>query len=257
MQKCISCGKILPYNKFKYQGTNRYNKSCKDCVRLSKEKSGENIHPAKIWSFEKVKSGFDEFFKQYGRYPTALEIDIYPKLPSSRNIQRYFGGLVNLRKKFGYEITSYAKGEFRSKTAGIYNVESRVSESDVRNYLDKRFGEICVHEERKYGEGGNTLDFYVYAKENFGVDVFKTHNYHNLAGNINIKFNKYQDFTQKLYFVLVGGDFEQTKIDNLMKNKKNPLPGNMRCLIFQEFIRECERNEPIHIDVSYQKYRKT
>ncbi|MES2971937.1 MAG: hypothetical protein V4702_06475 [Patescibacteria group bacterium] len=49
--------------------------------------------PKGIWTIEEIKAGFEAFVKDYGRYPTALEIDAYEFLPSSRSLQRSYGGL--------------------------------------------------------------------------------------------------------------------------------------------------------------------
>lgn len=208
----------------------------------------------KIWTEEKLKEGFNRFLEEKGHFPTAPEIDAYPFLPSSRSIQRSNGGLVNLRKLFGFEVSDYSRGGYRSKLAGIYNIEGRVSEEEVGKYLGNRYGEICVHEEKRYGDGKNTMDFFVYAKENFGVDVFKTSSYQNLAKNINIKLGKYNDFPYKLYFVVIGKDFDQGKIDAMMIHKKDkPMLNNMKCLTFQMFMNECKSIEPLNMDIQYTK----
>ncbi|OHA45886.1 MAG: hypothetical protein A3A80_04405 [Candidatus Terrybacteria bacterium RIFCSPLOWO2_01_FULL_44_24] len=49
----------------------------------------------KYWDLEKIKQGFDLFYKENGRYPTTFDVDDYKYLPSSRQIQRNFGGLKN------------------------------------------------------------------------------------------------------------------------------------------------------------------
>ena len=50
------------------------------------------------WSFEDLKSGFEQFYKVHKRYPTSRETDNFEFLPTSRSIQRRFGGLVETRK---------------------------------------------------------------------------------------------------------------------------------------------------------------
>lgn len=210
----------------------------------------------RVWNLEKIKVGFSKFYEKHRRYPTAIEIDNFPDLPSSRNIQRYWGGLTNLRKLLQLEITDYSKGSYRSKWAGVYTSEAINSEKEVRKYLENRYYELCVHEEKRYGDGKNAMDFFIYAEENFGVDVFKTSNYHNLAKNINIKLDKYKDFPYKLFFVVIGDIFEQTKIDNLMSNKKDkPLLDNMTCITMKNFVLECEKIKPLDINFEYQKIR--
>lgn len=98
---------------------------------------------------------------------------------------------------------------------------------------------------KKYGDGRTRVDFFVYAEENFAVEVFNTYSIRNLAKNLNIKLHKFNDFYFKLYFVVTGGDFSQRHIDALVSNKKNlPLLPNMKCLVIDEFKKECLRNLP-------------
>lgn len=209
----------------------------------------------RVWTLDKLKEGFESYYKKYGKYPTAPEVDDFPDLPTFRNIQRYYGGLRNLRKLMGLEVHDYTIGGYRKKWASIYNKQARLTEVEVREFLDKRYGEICVHEERKYGDGKNAMDFFVYCKKNFGVDVFKTSSYKNLAKNINIKQKKYKNFPFRLFFVVVGNNHKQKKIDILMKNKENPLPKNTSCLTFDAFRKECQKFIPLTLSLNYTKIR--
>lgn len=68
-----------------------------------------------IWTIEKIKEGFERFEKENGRLPRALEVDSISYLPSARQIQRAFGGLVELRKLIGYEDNNFSAGKHRSK----------------------------------------------------------------------------------------------------------------------------------------------
>ena len=42
------------------------------------------------WDLNKIKAGLEDFYNLNNRYPSALEIDKYPLLPSSRQVQRKF-----------------------------------------------------------------------------------------------------------------------------------------------------------------------
>lgn len=207
----------------------------------------------RVWTLDKMREGFENFFKEYGHYPTSPEIDKFPGLPSSRNIQRYYGGLPNLRKLLELEVTDYSLGGYRKKWAKIYTKEAVASEKEVRKFLDERYGEICIHEEKRYGDGKSAMDFFIYAKVNFGIDVFKTSSYKNLAKNVNIKLHKYKDFPFFLYFVVVGKQFRQEKIDILMKKKDKPLSENMKCVTFSQFKNECLHFKPLKINIKYNK----
>lgn len=51
-----------------------------------------------IWTKQDILIGLKYFYELYNRYPTSREIDAFEYLPSSRSIQRQFGGLISLRK---------------------------------------------------------------------------------------------------------------------------------------------------------------
>ncbi len=63
------------------------------------------------WTVNKIRDGFEKFYELHSRYPTAHDIDDFHLLPSSRQIQRKFGGLTNLRKVIGLEIVNYGRGK--------------------------------------------------------------------------------------------------------------------------------------------------
>ena len=196
-------------------------------------------------TLDNVRDGLERFNKEQGHYPAAEEIDICPYLPSARQIQRKFGGLKKLRSVLGLNDLDYRTGSRRQATISKFLRLAITSEKATKEFLDKRYGEICVHEENKYGDGRNRVDFFVYAKENFAVEVFNTYSIRNLAKNLNSKLHKFSDFPFKLYFVVTGGGFSQGHIDVLISNKNNlPLLPNMKCLVIDEFKKECLCNLP-------------
>ena len=68
------------------------------------------------WDLDKVKIGLDKFYREFGRYPTATEFENYPHLPSARQMQRRFGGIVQLRETLGLEGPfDLTKGEYSSQ----------------------------------------------------------------------------------------------------------------------------------------------
>lgn len=199
------------------------------------------------WNIPLLKAGFERFLSENGHYPTALEIDSCPYLCSSRQIQRKFGGLLMLREKLGIGDINYAVGEHRRKIWSEVGGLSLSSERNVSEYLIHRYGEICVHEEKKYGDGRNRVDFYVYAKRNFAVEVFNTYTAHGIIGNLNSKLKKYRDFPHKIFFVVTGGAFTQEEIDKILSRKQSKLGNNMRCCCPDEFKKQCEEVEPLKI----------
>ena len=213
------------------------------------------------WSKEKIQEGFEKFFAENGRYPTSEEIDIFTGLPSSRQIQRAFGGLVNLRKLLGLKITNFGNGENRSKIAKAIGQRGHSLERDLEKNLIARFNEYFVHIEKpliKYYklDSQNKLktksraDFFVYAQNyNFCVDVFYAKNYRNLVSIINAKQKKYSDLTIDVY--LINGnakqdsDITKESIAKLYINKTNKLQSNVYILNLDDFINRTKEIQPI------------
>jgi len=106
-----------------------------------------------LGSLDALKSGFKRFYSEHGHYPTSREVDKCPYLCSARYIQMKYGGLRKLRQSLGLDIVDYGKGSHRQSIGQRAYESSMQTESEVKEYLIQRYGEICVHEERKYGSG--------------------------------------------------------------------------------------------------------
>jgi len=199
----------------------------------------------KVWTLEKTKEGFDKFYNEFGRYPTAFEVDDFDFLPSSRQIQRIFGGLISLRNQLGLSIENYSSGKSRSKIATDINARGRKLEIIVRDYLQEKFNEPFVHIERPvHMSSKDRFDFYVYAKpENFAIDVFGTVDFRGLTRVMNMKERRYRKVNmladrEKLYFIYFSEIEVRDKIFNWQLSKKNKLPSTWRILTFDEFKKE-------------------
>ncbi len=197
------------------------------------------------WSKERIKSAFDEFIKLNGRLPTAPEIDHSSTLPSSRQIQRKFGGLRALRKELGYETIDFGSGNFRSQIAKTHGQRGSNAERLLEQKLIDKFGELFVHTEKLYGQGKNRVDFFVYAKNsNFGIDIFATETTRDLQKNVNIKVDKYLDFPTNvpLYFALSSELLSVTEVSRALENmsKLTRLP-NLKVLTLDQLHLEVNR----------------
>lgn len=194
--------------------------------------------PIQKWTIEKIRDGFERFKREYGRIPSALEIDSLAYLPSSRLIQKSFGGLVNLRAQLGYENNHFGKGTFRSEIAARVNKRGRSEELALEKILCDKFGEICVHTEKIFNTSTkHRLDFYIYTPEgNFGIDVFYTESLRSLQSNVNIKMNKYRNFPHPLFLVVANKIFKQDELDNYACSKLNPLPPTAKIVSVDTFL---------------------
>ncbi len=199
----------------------------------------------KTYTIQVLREGFERFRLEHGHSPSALEIDACPYLCSSRQIQRKFGGLTNIREMLQIQDSDYAVGEHRKKIWANIGALSLISENEVGEFLKSRYGEICVHEEKKYGNGRSRVDFFVYAKDNFAVEVFNTVTIHGITGNLSSKLRKYCDFESKLIFVITGGELKQSEIDKVVSKKSRHLfKENMRCVCLDTFKDECIKDFP-------------
>jgi hypothetical protein len=186
------------------------------------------------WNLSKIKEGFELFIAEHGRLPKSFEVDKVPYLPSSRWLQMEFGGLERIRMKLGYTDTHFGKGEHRSNIATSTNVRGRDAEISLEKALQVKFGEIAVHTEKIYA-GKLRVDFYIYTQSGqFGIDVFHTETIRTLQSNVNIKLRKYTKFLLPLFFVSANPGIKQTDIDLFVKNRKQPLPANIKVVTLDQ-----------------------
>lgn len=198
------------------------------------------------WTIEKIKAGFEYFYKEYGRLPTAPEIDQLQYLPSSRWIQLQFGGLEKLRALFGYEYVHFGKGIFRSVIAKKVNVRGRTAEQKLEAFLNGYFGEVFVHAEKMFDTTQkNRIDFYIYSQnDNFGIDVFFPDTLKTLSYNVNSKMNKYKNFLEKIYLVVANDSITQHELNSFCVAKKNTLPKNIELLTLDSFFTITKQKVP-------------
>ncbi|MFA5791606.1 MAG: hypothetical protein WC884_01045 [Candidatus Paceibacterota bacterium] len=183
------------------------------------------------WTIEKIKEGFDRFFKEHDRLPKSLEIDKVDYLPNRKFIERNFGGLEKLRGDLGYLDTHFGKGKFRSEIAHRVNISGRNTELALEKLLKDKFGEVFVHTEKIFDNTKNRIDFYIYSPSgNFGIDVFGTETMHTLQTNMSAKLSKYSGFKERLFFVVANDSFSQIDLDSYSIRKKRILPMNAKII---------------------------
>ena len=182
-------------------------------------------------TIENIKQGFERFLSEYKRLPTSPEIDKLDYLPSSRQIQRKFGGLEKLREQLGYEDTHFGKGSFRSEIGTRSNVRGRDTEIALEKILREKFGEVFVHTERIFDDSKNRVDFCIYSPDGiFGIDIFYTETMKDLQKNVNLKIDKYINFPHKLFFVVGNDNFTQGDLDEYSSLKIKSLPAGVEII---------------------------
>ncbi len=184
------------------------------------------------WTETQIKTGFLKFYSMNQRFPTAHEIDTFEFLPSSRSLQRSYGGLVNIRTRlFPEEIANFTSGEYRQKIASDTFKRSQAYEEAFHKKLCTYLEEISVHEHKIVRPGNVTSDFFIYLKPDAGicVDLFYAKDIFSVAGVINIKIKRYKKLECPVLFVLLhDGSLDQTKITQLVANRTNPVPAHIR-----------------------------
>lgn len=205
------------------------------------------------WDKGSLKEGFDRFYKENGRLPIAPEIDSLDYLPSSRQIQRRFGGLKKLREHLGYEDTDFSKGFYRQAISSRVNKQGRDTEIKLEKILVERFHEVFVHTEKIFDHTKNRVDFYIYSPSgNFGIDIFHTQTFRDLQKNVNIKVDKYLNFPNELYLVVANKNFTQERINEYIRGKTKLLPACARVVTLDSLLLILEEKK-VYLDPFQQR----
>ncbi len=200
---------------------------------LKKRKIGTRSN-GQIWSIDNIKDGLEYFKDLHGSYPTSREVDVFDYLPSSRSIQRSYGGMVNIRKQLNLSgPLDFTKGEVRSAKAQEADKRAKLYEEEFFYFLLTKVEEMRVHEHKIIRPGNVASDFFIYTSQNKGVviDLFYAADIINLSKIINIKYKKYIKVIYPIFFIVVGNDsISQSSIDKIISNKTYILPKSMRVL---------------------------
>ena len=197
------------------------------------------------WTIEKIKDGFERFYKEHKRFPTAHEIDSYAYLPSSRQIQRKYGGLPELRKVLKLSgPLDFTKGQYSSERARKISLRGHVYKEAVSLYLVNHLGEESVHRDYFFIDDRRTrTDFFIdYNKKSFIVDIFYPTNYKNLIGCINSKLKAYKSKIMLEYptiFLMMNEDISKEEIERVLSQKKNILHKNQEVMTYGQFKEFC------------------
>jgi hypothetical protein len=210
-------------------------------------------NPKNPWSTEDLKDGLTHFYQKHGHYPTATEFDAYPYLPSSRQIERRFGGLVALRQQLKLDAqTDLRTGQHSSNRAYKINQRAHKLENEVYGFLTKMFGKEFVHREYFFVDDKRTrADFFVYDRNNgFCVDIFYPSNRRNMSGCLNAKLDKYRSEHMQQYpviFLQMNKDINQETLDKLVRNKIKVLNKSQSLMGWDTFCNFCQKRGQLTI----------
>lgn len=203
-------------------------------------------------TIEDLRTRFEEFKKQHGHYPNGSEITKSPIFPINvKTIDRNFGGLKNLRKLLGLEITDQRKGKIRSATL-IKIIEKNYHDScAVHSLLVSLYGMPFVHQESPCAIGSKTrTDFRVFYEndQTFSVDIFNAKDKESLIGCVNWKIKKYEKLEnriEKVYLVSMNKDLNNDLLQNYIRNRKTPPPSNIEIVSLDKFTEILATYKPI------------
>lgn len=210
--------------------------------------------PNKVrWTIEKIAEGFQKFHDEHGRYPTAQEVDTYAHLPSSKQIQRNFGGLVAIREQLKLKgPTDFTKGSYSSTRAKEVGLRAHRTERTVYDMLVEHFGVQFVHREYFFVDDRRTrTDFYIHSKNgNFCVDVFFPKDKRNLTGCLNSKMRTYSHASMLEYpviFVMMNEMITEEDVKKILAQKIKKLKKEQHVMTFGELQKYCKTKIPLRV----------
>lgn len=231
---------VYLYTSFEFEKTES---SDYDLRMLNTYKTRKNKpNTRNVWNLENIKESVEKYKAMYQKYPSTLDFDKVDFLPSSRLIQRNYGGIVKLKQLLHLDdIHDFTKGEYRSKVASTMYKNAVDLEESFYNYLTSRMPEINIHEHKILRPGHICCDFFVYTSANsgFAIDIFYAGDLFNLSRIITNKAKRYSTLgTLPVFFVLVGNvEINQDHVDIMVNNKKDKLLPNIK-VCTEEFFKD-------------------
>lgn len=200
-----------------------------------------------FWTIEKIQKGLERYKQEHARYPTGPEMDVCDYLPSSRQIQRSFGGLKGLREKLGLDIIDFRKGALRSQAVAQIGQRGHEWENHIERMLAKKFGEVYVHREQPLNQIFYA-DFVVYAQGiTIAIDVFYPRSFHSFIRNLQIKLKHYSrlSISYPLFLVYLNDQIDSEEIKRHLIRKAFPVPGFIKIISVKEFVQYVESLKPL------------
>lgn len=200
---------------------------------LNTYKTRENkSNKRNIWNLENIREGMERYKILYSKYPSTLDFDMVDFLPSSRLIQRNYGGIVKLKQLLNLDdIHDFTRGEYRSKVASNMYKNAVNQEERFYNYLISKIPEIHIHEHKILRPGHVCCDFFVYTSSSsgFAIDIFYASDLFNLSRIITNKAKRYSTLgTLPIFFVLVdNSEISQEQVNIMVANKRDKLLQNI------------------------------
>lgn len=193
------------------------------------------------WTLENVLEGFKHFHKLHGRWPIHQDLLNCDYLPTTKTLQRKFGGIVEIRKALGIDNPHFNSGKTRSDRSHILWERSFHSEEEIYLKLVALFHEPFVHNQGRIqleeGKSGRADFIVYYQKGKFLVDVFfPDSEYIRFMNNCVQKSRTYQNINNLIFCVVSNPKITALDIEKYTSHVKNVINKNIRFLTEQNFL---------------------
>lgn len=197
---------------------------------------------------EKCIKEIKDFKEKNGDWPRAQDIPNVARL-----LQRKFGGLVAFRKQHNLGYENYTKGEYRSASTKTLNIRGHKAETEVFDFLVKKYGRSNIHREYMYYfDNRNRADFCVFKDNNefLMIDCFYPGTEYTLKGCLNLKYKKYKDYIGcPIIFIQMNESISDNVLKDIINNRKNKLNDNMYVVNFNDLPSLLDSLHPQHFVV--------
>lgn len=216
----------------------------KDYEKFLKKQNPQHAVSNSVWNISNIEAGFEKFYEIHGRYPSGPELDTFEYLPSSKTIERKFGGIQKLRKELNleHEALDYTRGKIRSEMAGKMWARSSDDEEEYYKYLITKIPELYIHEHKvlRCDKNKTDTDFFIYYPtsnkstsypdlgKGIAIDIFYAVDILSLLKQVQIKQKKYAPMSYPVYFLNTNKEIPQGLIDSRIFDKKDKLPQNIK-----------------------------
>lgn len=186
----------------------------------------DNVNILKDTKLPKYTKAVHRFIKENDREPTAIDFDTVGYLPSSRTLQRLYGGLPRFRKEVGLKINNFTKGKERTKKAKVSMDDCLKDETELFLDLLKKYTRKNVSSPARIFQGrGFTADIRLDIDDTiYLIDIFKPNSTHSFKGCVHAKNRKYLLDEESFY---IEGDVKFLYVcvnDEVMVPINNPIP---------------------------------
>ncbi len=191
------------------------------------------------WSSQRIHEALVRFTQLHGRYPTAHEIDDHPDFPSSKHIQRRFGGLIRIRQALGvFPEPNLTKASKTGSQIDATIERTQVGKARIVNALATRIAKGTAHMDVTLTDDQRTrVDFRVGHRTGVTlVTVVAPKDRRTLLGCLKSKEMTYSQIGLAQYAVIIVVlGISSGELDIVRSRRKRPTPKHIRIMSEEGF----------------------